>query len=199
MPPEALLRALRHLWLTLTPSKIPMALMGGIALAAWKHVRATKDIDLLLGVGGERLSALLETLQTAGVRLRGEPTPKRLGQLELLSLAYEPPEAYMEVEIDLLFGDSPYHRTALRRAVPILPPDLDISLAVLTCEDLILHKLQAGRMIDLADVAELLKLNRQSLDFDYLARWGKDLSLDSAFRQVWASAWPDLPLPNQTG
>jgi hypothetical protein len=33
MPAEAVLRALRHVWLTLEPLDLPMAVMGGIALA----------------------------------------------------------------------------------------------------------------------------------------------------------------------
>jgi len=35
VPPEATVRALRHVWLTLKPLDIPMAVMGGLALAAW--------------------------------------------------------------------------------------------------------------------------------------------------------------------
>jgi hypothetical protein len=48
MPPEAILRALRQVWLALKPLDTPMAVMGGIALATWKYVRATQDIDLLI-------------------------------------------------------------------------------------------------------------------------------------------------------
>jgi len=51
MPAEPLLRALRHVWVTLEPLGLPMAVMGGIAVAASKHVRATQDVDLLLGAG----------------------------------------------------------------------------------------------------------------------------------------------------
>jgi hypothetical protein len=42
-----LLRALKHVWVALQPLNLPMAVMGGIAVAAWKHVRATQDVDLL--------------------------------------------------------------------------------------------------------------------------------------------------------
>ena len=42
MPADAVLRALRHVWLTLEPLDLPMAVMGGIALATWKIVRATR-------------------------------------------------------------------------------------------------------------------------------------------------------------
>jgi len=39
---------------------------------------------------------------------------------------------------------------------PILP-GLDIPIAILNCEDVILHKLIAGRIIDRADAAMLLR------------------------------------------
>jgi hypothetical protein len=41
---------------------------------------------------------------------------------------------------------------------------LDIELDVLTCEDLIVHKLLAGRLVDRADAATLLRVNRADLD-----------------------------------
>jgi hypothetical protein len=35
MPPESLPRALRHVWLALKPLDVPMAVMGGIAMATF--------------------------------------------------------------------------------------------------------------------------------------------------------------------
>ena len=43
---EAVIRTLRHVWVTLEPLELPMAVTGGIAMAAWKLVRATRDVDL---------------------------------------------------------------------------------------------------------------------------------------------------------
>ena len=52
VPADRLLGALCHVWRTLEPLQLPMALMGGgIAVAVWKHVRATQNIDLLVGIG----------------------------------------------------------------------------------------------------------------------------------------------------
>ncbi len=50
MTPKAVLRTLSATWNALGPLKLPMALMGGLALSAWKHVRATQDVDLLVGI-----------------------------------------------------------------------------------------------------------------------------------------------------
>ena len=37
---ELVLRVLQKLWTTLEPLRLPMAVMGGIAVSLWKHVRA---------------------------------------------------------------------------------------------------------------------------------------------------------------
>ena len=63
-------------------------------------------------------------------------------------------------------------------------PDLDIEVAILACEDLILHKLLAGRMIDLADAAALSWANRETLDLDYLNRWGARLEVSGDLARV---------------
>ena len=68
--------------------------------------------------------------------------------------------------------------------------DYDIEVAVLVCEDLILHKLLAGRMIDLADAVALLRANRAGLDLDYLNRWAGDLEVATELAGVWNEAFP---------
>jgi hypothetical protein len=44
---ELVLGTLKHLWDTLAPLKLPIAVMGGLAVSFWKHVRATRDVDVL--------------------------------------------------------------------------------------------------------------------------------------------------------
>ena len=47
---EAALATLDHIWGVLEPLGHPMAVMGGISLAAWNHIRATRDVDLLIAI-----------------------------------------------------------------------------------------------------------------------------------------------------
>lgn len=190
MAGEAILRALRHVWLVLRSLDVPAAVVGGIAMAAWKHVRATKDIDLLVAVGGDDVGWLLERLVEAGVRPKSDPPSVSLGPLEVIRLVYEPSETFLEVEVDLLIAKSQYYERALERRVAARLPDLDIEIAVLTCEDVILHKLLAGRMIDRADAAALLRANRESLDLDYLLHGTNCLSLVDGFTEAWNEAFP---------
>ncbi len=179
MSGELVLQTLQHVWRTLKPLGIPMAVVGGLALAARKHVRATKDIDLLLGIGRENLDSLLQRLRRAGIRTKHSPPVVDLDQWELVQLVYEPPESMMELQINLLLGRSEYHRQALSRRIATALPGIDDEIAVLACEDLILHKLLAGRVIDRADAVALLQMNRDVLDVDYLDHWADSLGVRS--------------------
>ncbi|MCX7424076.1 MAG: hypothetical protein NTW96_00310 [Planctomycetia bacterium] len=70
---------------------------------------------------------------------------------------------------------------------------LAIEIAVLACEDLILHKLLAGRIIDLADTVALLRANRQTLELEYLNRWATSLEINRELADVWKEAFSERP------
>jgi hypothetical protein len=196
---EVLLKALKHVWVSLEPLQAPMAVMGGLALAAWRHVRATRDVDLLIGVSQEHLERLLGTLTSAGLRTKREPPLTSVGSLQILQLLYEPPGAYLDLQVDLLLAESEYHRRALARRVPTRLSDLDLDLYVLACEDLIVHKLLAGRLVDRADAAMLLRANRTDLDLEYLVGCTTSLSLGAELAEVWVEAFPGEALPETAG
>jgi hypothetical protein len=194
MATEAVLKTLRHAWQVLQSQNVPAAVAGGIALATWRHVRATRDVDLLVSIDTCDLDELVHSFLSAGVRAKASGKPRLLGDnVEILELEYEPPGSFVDVKVDLLIARSDYQRTALSRRVAV--PELGNDLFVLSCEDLILHKLLAGRMIDLADAAALLRYNRPALDYQYLSLWLDRLKLQTAFGEVWEEAWPGQPLP----
>jgi hypothetical protein len=199
MPGEAVLRALRHVWLTLEPLGVPMALAGGLALALWKHVRATRDVDLLVSIDDEHLDQVLQSLRTAGICPKRSPAVVTLGNLEVIQLLYEPPETFVDLQIDLLLAKSEYPWESLRRRVSIELAGLDITIAVLACEDLILHKLLAGRLIDRIDAVALVRANRQTIDLRYLGKWASRLTLSQDLAEVWREALPGEKSPFTSG
>lgn len=198
MAAEAVLKALKHVWVSLQPLQVPMAVMGGLALAAWRHVRATRDVDLLIGVPEADVETLLAALTSAGMRPKHQPPLISLGSLQILQLLYEPPGSYLDLQVDLILAQSDYHRQALERRTPTRLAALDFDLDVLACEDLILHKLLAGRLVDRADAAMLLRVNRAGLDLAYLLDWTTKLSLEAELSEVWKEAFPGEAMP-ETG
>jgi hypothetical protein len=119
-----------------------------------------------------------------------------LDQQHVLMMYYQPPGAFFEIKIDLLYAELEFQKQALQRRVPVELPGLESTIFVLSCEDLILHKLLAGRIIDKADCAFLVRVNRQDLDIAYLQLWVAKLSLTHKWLEIWSEAFPgeDSPL-----
>src|SRR5437879_38926 len=143
MAGELLLSALRHVWTTLAALKIDMALMGGIAVAAWNHIRNTRDVDLLVSVDPSNEQEFLQKLSESGMRLLYEPPIRTVGESRILQLSSQPPGRFLDIRADLFFADSEYQRRALARRVAVTLPGMNESVFVLNCEDLILFKLLA--------------------------------------------------------
>jgi hypothetical protein len=188
MAAAVVLQALEHVWSSLAPLKVPMAVSGGLALAVWQHVRATRDVDLLLGVSEKQFARIHKALNAAGIKPKHKASPVPLGNLQVHQFQYEPPGAFL----DLLLSDSSYHQTALARSVEVKLSSLEGKVFVLACEDLIIQKLLAGRVIDKADVTALLRANRNSLDMNYLRHWCKELDLDRELAIAWEAAFPGV-------
>lgn len=70
----------------------------------------------------------------------------------------------------------------------------DLSLPVASCEDLIILKLAAGRVIDRTDAAELVRTNRANLDQAYLRRKAHAMGVGSELEEVFV-----YPNPYVTG
>jgi hypothetical protein len=193
MPGEAVLQTLRCAWIALEPLKLPMAVIGGVALSAWNHIRYTRDADLLIGVDDKRLEEIYAAVGKAGFWPRHSPPVIQIDDQKLMQLKFTPPERTMPFQVDLLFAGSEYQKTALARRTRADIPGLDHPVQVLRPEDLIVFKLLAGRVIDRADAAMLLRENRPEIEMAYLADWIRRLSLRDELAEIWREAFPDEP------
>ncbi len=195
MPADVILATLRHLCETLRRLELSCALMGGLALAVWKHPRFTKDVDLLVAPGDTNTDDLIRSLIDAGFRAKRDKPLVKIDETEFLQIFYEPKDSFVEVQIDLLLVRTTYQQEAIQRRTPVDSTELGFEIDVLACEDLIVHKLLAGRMIDLADSHALLRTNRSSLDVEYVVRWIDHLGLRAEFEQAWKEAFPGEQAP----
>lgn len=193
MAAKMVLAALKHIIATLEATHCSHALIGGLSLSFWKHVRTTQDMDLLIDPGDAGVEALLKVLQKTGIRTKRQPPIVDLKSFRLVQLLYEPIDAFMEIQIDLLLAESEFHRVALARKVPALISEINLEFFTLTCEDLMIMKMNAGRIIDRADAAALLRLNRQGLNMPYILAWVKKLNLHSEWLEIWNESFPNEP------
>jgi hypothetical protein len=74
------------------------------------------------------------------------------------------------VRIDLIFSFTPYEQHALERARTVMFGEVPVRFA--TPEDVIIHKIVAGRPRDLEDVRWIIKKNRE-LDLADIRFWLK--------------------------
>ncbi len=76
------------------------------------------------------------------------------------------------IRVDFIFSVSPYERQAIRRAVGVPIGTTKVSFA--SIEDVIIHKIFAGRPRDLEDARSIL-LKNQKYNIGYIRRWLKKL------------------------
>ena len=195
MAAEAIEATLKRAWNILNELNVPAALMGGLALAQWGRIRVTQDIDVLIGLDDVREGTVLARLAAAGYRSKGRTPIVRLPDAEFIQLLYEPPDSFVDIQLDLLLAISPFHKQALARRVVLPVNALGFEAFVVSCEDLIVLKLLAGRILDRVDVADLLRINRASLDFGYVAGWVQHHHLELAFADAWNDAFPGEQSP----
>jgi hypothetical protein len=170
---RAILRALRKL------GENPV-LVGGLGIQAWGRMRQTKDVDLLVlsdEPGRERLFAAAEAEGLVRDPVRPVVTVSRT---TILRLAYTDPRFGMTVRVDLIEAGKGFLSDVARRARATRLFGEELRLA--SCEDLILMKLLAGRPIDRADAADLLRINAAGIDQALLDNTAGEQGLSSELR-----------------
>ncbi|MDA0787992.1 MAG: nucleotidyltransferase [Proteobacteria bacterium] len=154
---------------------IDWVLIGAVAANRYRAtVRMTGDIDLLLAGVGHSLTHLEAVLEAAGWNVfRADPAG------ELLRLKHKKFGV-----ADLIIAGTGYQQLALRRAITECVDGEEIK--ILTVEDVIIHKLIAGRFQDLADIEAILE-TQISLDEDYLQEWIDYWQLQSTWSNLVSS------------
>ncbi len=115
MAGEAVRTLLKHVWMALEPLGYPCALMGGAALAAWHHPRATRDVDLLIGVQSDNIDGVISQLVAVGCRPKHEPPLLTLGSLHFAQFLYTPPGEFYDAQFDLWLADTELQKSAIAR------------------------------------------------------------------------------------
>ncbi|HEX9895856.1 MAG TPA: nucleotidyl transferase AbiEii/AbiGii toxin family protein [Gemmatimonadales bacterium] len=145
--------------------RIPFMLIGGQAVLLHGQPRFTDDIDATLGVGPDQLSTVLEACSATGL----EPLPPDLPAFVAETFVLPTRHAPSGLRVDLIFSTLPYEADAIRRAIRVRIGATDVPFA--TAEDLLIHKLFAGRPRDLEDAVGVIRRQGDALDWAYVTRW----------------------------
>lgn len=139
-------------------------IIGGQAVLLRGDVRPTRDIDITLGVDAGAFEAALSAGKAAGLVPAVEDPLSVVNSTNVLLLL----DTASGVRVDLIISFTPYEALAIRRATPVLLHDVPVLFA--SAEDLVIHKLVAGRAREIEDVRGIIR-RTPALDERYLREW----------------------------
>ena len=152
-----------RLLVTLLSNDVEFLVIGGVAVYVHGYVRLTRDVDIQPDPSSANLSRLagaLTELQAVAIGARGEPLALDLTHPESLALG----NYFLDTKagaLDLFNGPRPdlkRYRALEARALEV--PFADYTMRVISRDDLIEMKREAGRPKDLADIAALTEAER---------------------------------------
>jgi hypothetical protein len=150
-------------------TSIPYMVIGGQAVLLHGEPRLTRDIDITLGVDNSALNTLLELVRAAGLQVAVEDVKGFVHRTNVLPTS----DQVTGFRIDFIFSATEYGRQAMGRAVAVEMEDASVRFAAV--EDLVIHKLIAGRPRDSEDIRGIL-IRKPAMDREYLALWLRPLS-----------------------
>jgi len=160
----------------LNKHRIPYMIIGGQAVLLYGEPRLTKDIDVTLGIGIDGFEVIMKTVQNLALRILVN-NPREFVQQ---TMVFPVMDEKSGIRIDFIFSFSPYEKQAIERAKDVKLGRATVKFVSL--EDLVIHKIIAGRARDLEDVRSML-LKNTDYDVGYISKWLKefDRSLNESF------------------
>ena len=172
-------RLLKKIALQLRKASIPYRVIGGQAVLLSGEPRLTRDIDITLGMGVKGLDKIKKSIKAIGLKILVKKEKEFVKQNMVLPTL----DKKSGIRVDFIFSFSPYEKQAIERAKDIKLGRSLVRFASL--EDVVIHKVIAGRARDLEDVRSIL-LKNPKYNLDYIKKWFRefDQSLDENFLKV---------------
>ncbi|MEW5902593.1 MAG: nucleotidyltransferase [Acidobacteriota bacterium] len=162
--PSIFQELLEKLALALESAGIPYMVIGGQAVLLYGEPRLTRGVDVSLGADAERIREVLDLVLRLGWRVLVEEP----GDFVRRTMVLPCDDPQSGVRVDLTFSFNPYERQALERVKMVAMGKAIVRFT--SVEDLIIHKIIAGRPRDLEDIKGVLLKNR-GLDEVYIRNW----------------------------
>jgi len=150
--------------------------IGGQAVLVYGEPRLTKDIDITLGIGVDKLAKLITLASNLKLRILVGDHKAFVKKTMVLPVL----DNKSGIRIDFIFSFSPYEQQAIEGAKKVKIGNTYVKFASL--EDVIIHKIIAGRARDTEDIKSILLKNPKYKN-QYIVKWLKvfDNSLGTNF------------------
>ncbi len=168
---------LKKLAQVLNNNKIPYMIIGGQAVLLYGEPRLTRDIDVTLGIGIDKLPQMLELLKKLKLCPLTEDPAKFVKETWVLPSE----DQKTKIRVDFIFSFTPFEREAIKRAKSVVMGKIKIKFA--SAEDVIIHKIFAGRPRDIEDVRSIL-LKNPKMNNAYIRKWLKEFNQLSTDRDL---------------
>jgi len=164
---------------TLDRLRIAYMVIGGQAVLLYGEPRLTKDIDITLGVGVEEFAQITDLVRELSLTVLVDDPEAFVHKTMVLPVI----EDATGIRVDFIFSHSPYEQQAIARTREVPFGAAVVKFASL--EDVVIHKIIAGRGRDIDDVTAIL-LKNPDYDHGYITRWLKefDQSLQEDFSRT---------------
>jgi predicted nucleotidyltransferase len=144
---------------------IPYMIIGGQAVLLYGSPRLTRDIDITLGIDTDKFQPIEKICKELGLKLLPQKPADFAGETKVLPVE----DTNLRIRVDFIFSFTPYEAQAVTRTKEVPMNGYPAKFA--SCEDVIIHKMVAGRAIDAEDVKNILIKNRDSIDLEYIRKW----------------------------
>ncbi|MEK9141364.1 MAG: hypothetical protein AAB308_09955, partial [Nitrospirota bacterium] len=179
--PHPLEDAFADLFQILNQLPFPYCLMGALALGAWGNPRTTQDLDVMIAIGPTDRAQLLTALEP-----RGFAEDTQWAEHNPMIKEHHIRLHRGAVPVDLMLPKDDHDQVCLARRRQYELGKL--SLWIISSEDLVIHKLKAGRAQDFIDVLSVLQRQAESLDRTYMTNWVKRLGIWEEWQYVQTQA-----------
>jgi len=149
----------------LDEDKIPYMLIDGQAVLIYGRPRLTQDIDITLGIDTDKFQIIEKVCKKLGLRILPENPETFANETKVLPAE----DSKSKIRLDFIFSFSSYEAQAIKKAKKVTVDNYPVKFA--SCEDVIIHKMVAGRAIDEEDVRSILVKNKDSINIKYIQDW----------------------------
>lgn len=163
---------LSKIGLCLHNHSLPYMIIGGQAVLIYGEPRLTRDIDITLGVNIDKLGTIAGIVAELGLK----PIPDDVESFVKQTMVLPAIEEASGIRIDFIFSFTPYEDQAIKRARKISILGQDVSFA--SPEDVIIHKVFAGRPRDIEDARSIV-LKNPEIDTAYIRKWLSEFDASS--------------------
>ncbi|MEW6003077.1 MAG: nucleotidyl transferase AbiEii/AbiGii toxin family protein [Nitrospirota bacterium] len=151
---------------------IPYMIIGGQAVLLYGEPRLTRDIDITLGVNTGYLDELLTVVRELSLK----PIPENIKLFVQQTMVLPALEETTGIRVDFIFSFTTYEIEAIKRVRKITIMGQEVCFA--SPEDVVIHKIFAGRPRDIEDVRSII-LKNPDIDTKYIRSWLKEFDKSS--------------------